>query len=494
VSVAATDEFRVVTFLGGEDYISPVTFDSQHNAQATVAVPLVFAATQSGSNLSTSQPGVILSPSAIKGALIVGLNLQTLWNSVLNHKLGESGYAYVVDGQGNLISYPSGDFLIGHPNVAGVTEVKTALAETGLPGAPPRQPAPRTTVSETGVRVLSSHLKVQRTGWTVVAEEPISSVYAPVTNDEQVAALFFAVSVLVGLGLILLLARSLLQPISALEEGARRFGSGDLSYRVQLKRRDEFSLLAGTMNQMAEKISADFAKLHEVDQLKNEFIAIASHNLRTPLTIMKGYIEVLKQDTHSEHAKSVVEAIERGTHDLAGFSEDLLTISSIESGNAYISLQAITAGELLAPVKLDMQAYAKHKHVNVMWTAPDDSQSLTLSPMHIRSVISNLLKNAIEFTPEKGQVEFSFRVEPDNYVITVKDNGIGIPPEEMDRLFTKFHRATDTLQYDHPGTGIGLYVTLLLVEAHNGQVKVASQVGKGSTFTVLLPVRLGSEV
>jgi two-component system sensor histidine kinase VicK len=104
------------------------------------------------------------------------------------------------------------------------------------------------------------------------------------------------------------------------------------------------------------------------------------------------------------------------------------------------------------------------------------------------------LKNAIEFTPEKGQVEFSFRVEPDNYVITVKDNGIGIPPEEMDRLFTKFHRATDTLQYDHPGTGIGLYVTLLLVEAHNGQVKVASQVGKGSTFTVLLPVRLGSEV
>jgi signal transduction histidine kinase len=492
VDMAASDAFRVVTFLGGEEYFSPVTFDAQHDADVTLAVPLVhFSSAQTGTRLSTAQPGVILAPTAIKGALIVSFDLQSLWDSVLNHKLGESGYAYVVDDQGNLIAYPNQDFLAHHPNVAGVPEVKAALAETQQPGAQPLQPAPHTTGSETGKQVLSSHLKVARTGWTVVAEEPTAGVYAPVINDEQVAALFFAVSVLIGLGLILLLARSLLRPISALEEGARRFAAGDLSYRVQVRHRDEFSLLADTMNQMAEKISADFTKLREVDQLKNEFIAIASHNLRTPLTIMKGYIEVLKADTRSKHAKGVVAAIERGTHDLAGFSEDLLTISSIESGNATISPQAITVGELLGPVKKIVEASAKHKQINLVWWTPDDSLSVTLSPIHVRNIISNLLKNAVEFTPEKGQVEFAFQVEPDNFVITVKDNGTGISPEEMDRLFTKFHRATDTMQYDHPGTGIGLYVTLLLVEAHNGHVKVASQVGKGSAFTVTLPARAG---
>jgi signal transduction histidine kinase len=488
VDVSSTPAFRVVNFLGGEDYISPVTFDAQHQGQATLAVPLVqFTTTQAGANLSTSQPGVILPQSAIKGALVISLNLQSLWNSVLNHKLGQSGYAYVADDQGSLIAYPNPNFLVQHANASSVTEVRDALAETQLAGSTPPAPRPRITTSETGQRVLSSHTKIGRTGWVVVAEEPIASVYAPVTNDALVALAFFAISVFIGLGLILLLARSLLAPIAALEEGARHLASGDLKYRVSLKRRDEYSLLADTLNQMADKISADFAKLHEVDRLKNEFIAIASHNLRTPLTVMKGYIEMLKSDAHSEVSKQVVAAIEHSTRELAGFSEDLLTISSIEAGYANLAIRSITVGELLDPLQSDLEAMAKQKNITLNWTTPEPGSPLTLSPMHIRSVISNLVTNALEFTPDSGVVDFNFGVLGGNYVITVKDTGTGIPPEEMERLFTKFHRATGTLQYDHPGTGIGLYVTLLIVEAHKGHVKVSSQVGRGSTFTVVLP-------
>jgi signal transduction histidine kinase len=490
VNVASTNAFRVVTFLGGEDYISPVTFDASHDGYITIAVPLIGdSSPQAGTSLSSSQPGVTLPPSAIKGALIVTLALKELWNSVLNSNLGHAGYAYVVSDQGSLIAYPNTKFAEDHVSLANVEEVRSALTATpGVPGSVPIQPVPRETVSETGVKVLSSYSTVARTGWIVVMEEPISQVYAPVKSELTVAAGFFALSCLVGMLLIMLTARSLLTPIRTLSEGAGRFAKGDLQFRIAMTRGDEFGLLAQTLNDMAAKISATIAKLQDADNLKNEFIFIASHNLRTPLTLINGYVELMKDSPGSGDTLKMIKGIEGSAHELNRFSEEMLTISTIESGYAILNITDISIGELLKPVKLEYDGLAKNKVVTLTWSVPESATVVRLSPVHIRTALANLLRNALEFTPRGGLIDVVILVEPDRLVLSVRDNGSGIEPKEMERLFTKFHRGTSALRYDHPGTGIGLYVTGLIVEAHHGQISVRSQLGHGSTFTITLPV------
>jgi signal transduction histidine kinase len=486
--LSKSDAFRVVTFLSGGDYISPVSFDSRHEGHITLAVPIIsFTTSQSGNYLTTSQPSVVLAPSSIKGALILDVALQGLWNKVLSNRLGQSGYAYVVDGQGNLVAYPHAGFAANHPSLAQVAEVKTALSEDQTPGATDPEPQARETTSEKGTRVLSSHYRVDRAGWIVVAEEPIDSVYAPVINDLRVAGTFFAVSAMLGLVLVLLTAHSLLAPIRALIEGANRFGKGDLGHRIELARRDEFGMLAQTFNSMAAKISADITKLRDVDDMKNEFISLASHNLRTPLTVINGYIELMKDMRVSAETKEMMKAIEESARDLSGFSEDMMTISTIRSGNGEVDHSQITIERLLGPVRANFDAQAAKKGVLLEWRLPDPQTTLNLSTGQIRSALSNLIKNALEFTPEKGRIEVAVDVRPEGYTFSISDTGAGIQKEEMDRLFTGFHRATDTLRYEHGGAGIGLYLTLLVVEAHRGQITVRSQPGQGSTFTIVLP-------
>ncbi len=491
VNVASSDAFRVVSFLGGEDYISPVSFDAQHNGYLNIAVPITdYASTLTGStSLTTSKPGVILSPSAIKGAVIVTVQLRSLWGTVLNAKLGESGYAYVTDDLGNLIAYPDTNFAVHHANLASTAAVKQSLSETLTPGATLPNPTPTQTTSERGVQVLSSNYRIPRTNWTVVAEEPISSVYAPVNDDIRIAVIFFMLSFLVGIILIVLMARSLLRPIRVLSEGANKLANGQLGYQINLVRNDEFGLLAQTFNNMASRISASIAKLESLDQLKNEFIIIASHNLRTPLSVINGSVGILRESDISPRSRKRVDDILDASRKLSSFSDDLLTISSIEAGTAKLHIENITVSDLIGPIQEAFDPKAADKNVTLNWSVPNPSVTVTLSPVHIRSAISNLLTNALEFTPNGGEVTVSFAADRKHFEVTVRDTGTGIVPSEVKRLFTKFHRGTSNLKYDHPGIGIGLYLTLLIVEAHNGSIHVRSQIGHGSTFTITLPAQ-----
>ena len=488
VDVSDTDAFRVVTFLGGEEYIGPVNYDAQHNGTIEISIPITnYAATQNGINLSTSQPGVTLGNDAIKGALIVKVGLQQLWNAVLNDQLGRPGYSYVTDSRGNLIAYPDGKYSSRHSNLETVAEVKKAIGETVEPGVAPPLPAPSRTISETGEEVLSSHYRVLRTGWIVITEEPIASVDAPVNNDIKIAAVFFVLSLFTGLVLVALTARSLLRPIHALSDGANKLAKGELSARIELHSFDEFGLLAKTFNAMAAKLSADIAKLENLDKLKNEFITIASHNLRTPLTVINGSVDMLRAERLDQSNRNMVEAIDKASKQLSAFSEDLLTISSIESGTAQLRIATITADDLVMPLREEYSAKAEAKGVRLVWTMPNPLEPLHLSPDHIRSALSNLLTNALEFTNSGGEIEVSVQSDAQNYIIAVRDTGSGIDPEELQQLFTKFHRGTSVLRYDHPGIGIGLYLTLLIIEAHHGRITVRSELNQGAQFTIYLP-------
>ncbi len=279
-----------------------------------------------------------------------------------------------------------------------------------------------------------------------------------------------------------------LRPIEHVSRMAIIVGEGNYGQQIKADRNDEIGDLARSVNQMANTLKHDIEKLQEVDRLKNEFIMIASHNLRTPLTIIKGYLDALHVTKMSDETRQMVAAIETSAFSLSSFSEDMLIISTIEAGNTQpISATDTTLADIFEPLRSNFDLLADQKRVKLHWELPEGKIPLQLSLWHARNAISNVIANAIKFTQEGGTVSIIFEQPSDNYVFTVTDTGIGIAPEEIGKLFTKFHRGTSTLEYDYEGTGIGLYATKLLVESQGGKISVASAPGKGSTFTITLP-------
>jgi signal transduction histidine kinase len=294
--------------------------------------------------------------------------------------------------------------------------------------------------------------------------------------------------IITAMALYELTSRFFIGPIERVSQQAIIISQGKYEQTVDVVRHDEIGDLANSVNTMSEHLQADITKLKEVDSLKNEFITITSHNLRTPLSIIKGNIDLLDSANLAPNITNIIHSINISAHQLGSFAEDMLTIASIEANSKALTLQDTTIADLVSDnLKETFNAAAKQKNITLNWNIHDPAAVVSVSPNHIQSVIRNLVDNAIKFTNEGGVVDFTIAIQNTALIITVHDNGIGISADEQSKLFTKFHRGTNIMQYDYAGTGIGLYVTKLIVEAQHGSIQVSSELGKGATFTAIIP-------
>lgn len=288
-----------------------------------------------------------------------------------------------------------------------------------------------------------------------------------------------------------LIRRFFLEPIERVSGLALIVSQGNYDQQISVGSNDEIGDLAHSVNQMANTLKGNIQKLREVDQLKNEFIMIASHNLRTPLSVIVGNVDLLKGSSSLEaDAHNMITAIESSVRSLGVFAEDMLTIASIENGEAVLSLKKTSVSQLLRGLEQEFSNLAQTKGVALEWHVDNQERELNMSEVHLRGAVRNLLDNAVKFTKAGGTVTFSLGYVDSETQISVKDTGAGIAPEELPKLFTKFHRGTSTLVYDYTGTGIGLYAAKLIVAAHHGTITVDSHAGQGSTFTIHLPDQL----
>lgn len=282
-----------------------------------------------------------------------------------------------------------------------------------------------------------------------------------------------------------------IKPLREVSRSADIISAGNYNQQIvsHADGQDEIGKLAQAVNKMANALKADITKLQEVDKLKSEFLMIASHNLRTPLAIMRGYIELAETANTVDALKKIVTSVQDGVTRLHLLSEDLLTISTLEAGGEKMEKTATDTKAFIDSVVSEFELLASQKKLSWQFanTVPD-SVKLDLSQANMRSALGNIIDNAIKFTKEGGSVHVSSKIENNKLVFSVADTGIGIEPDEIPKLFTKFHRGTSTLTYDYEGAGIGLYLTKLIVSDHAGQITVNSQAGQGSTFTVYLPL------
>ena len=264
----------------------------------------------------------------------------------------------------------------------------------------------------------------------------------------------------------------------------------------EIEAREEIRKLADELAATNVQLEVSNERLRILDQRKSEFVSIASHQLRTPVTAMKGYSSLLLEDAYGavpEKMKDPIDKIFRSSERLALMITDFLNVSKIEQGSMTYTFVPLDLKKMMVDLVQDFHIAAGEKKLDVETDIPDGEKfNVVADEGKIRQIISNLLDNAIKYTPE-GSVRVSLKKEPTHgedgmILLQIKDTGIGLSQDDIHHLFGKFTRGAEGSKVNTSGSGLGLYVAKKMMEEHKGNIWVDSEgKGKGSVFCIELP-------
>jgi two-component system, sensor histidine kinase ChiS len=471
----------------------------------------------------------------------IDITLDQIVKGILSLQVEQTGFAFLISRTGQAIAFPerAADFLAFRGSFAGefkqneafvhqLTKVRDPafqnIIEAMMQGA-----ADLTTYTDpkTLQDYFMAYHPIPVTGWSVAVVVPVQEVIAPavLTNqkieksrdrtaamlDERSQSLIQTfVWLLLGIILALvpvalLFARTISKPIHALAEGSRRVGAGELEHRISINSGDEIEDLSITFNQMANDLQTKIREIErvnqellELDQLKSKFISMASHELRTPLIAIQGYVDLIREGKGggiSDEQRKMLDTVSRNATRLARIVAELLDISRIEENKLVLERTPISLSRVIQEIADEQQPYLDSRGHTLTLELTDQLPLVNGDLDRLSQVVINLLGNAIKYTPDHGQIHIRTFVDKGLVHLAVSDTGIGIKAEDISKLFKRFstlgditkHR-TGKNEFMAGGTGLGLSIVQGIVQAHEGQIWVESEFGKGSTFYVALPI------
>src|SRR5262245_36372382 len=312
---------------------------------------------------------------------------------------------------------------------------------------------------------------------------------------------FSATSVIVALLLGFVLSWAFILPVRKMQRALGDITAGDFDERVEVPNRDEFGTLAKDLNHTSERLATLFdeqrtlasqlrqtnASLERASEAKSRFLANVSHELRTPMTAILGFTDALLAGVDgplNDEQKASLQWVQRGGQELLGLINEILDLSKIESGKLTIDAEPFEPRELVEAVVAQHRSLAAQKGLRLAWRDVGTPTEVILDRQRVRQILVNLVGNALKFTDE-GEVDVDAGSAPDGGLrVAVRDTGPGITNEQQEVIFEEFHQAEGAA----PGTGLGLSISRLLARAMGGDVALESELGRGSVFTLVLPL------
>lgn len=282
----------------------------------------------------------------------------------------------------------------------------------------------------------------------------------------------------------IVMSRSLTRPLNSLAAAARDIGAHNLSRRVEEKGSSEMVAVARAFNEMA-------ADLDEAEQLRRNLLADVAHELRTPLSVLQGNLRAILDEVYPLDQSEMARLYEH-TRLLSRLVNDLHELAQAEARQLPLDLQETNLSRLVATTAETFRPSAEAKGITLTTELPADLPSVHIDAARITQVLQNLLANALRHTPAEGTITIRAEANPETVQLAIADTGDGIPPEHLPHIFDRFYRADPARSRDRGGAGLGLAIARAIIEAHGGQITVASEGvlgGKpGSTFTIHLPL------
>lgn len=458
----------------------------------------------------------VAAPVKNKDGIMIGvmsgeISLKPITQSINSAMLGSSGYLLLTDDRGVIWARPpqlkeagfgSNVFILSvlggeYGGVAGQTQEYQ---------------------STFGDLVVASGKKLNGIGWALVAEWPKSDAYAIVYSIINQGIIYLILIFSIAVVAALLFATRITKPIKILDQGAKVIGQGNFAHRIQIQTKDELQDLAERFNEMAknlkgigelretqarlEGLSKSLEKEKELSQIKDKFIATASHQLRTPVSVIRWLAESMRGAT-AQNKMAVVESqlddLYKNMESLSLVIGDILTVAELGIGYQPASLMQFSlkkeAEEAISRFKKD----AEEKNINLRLKLSDekDDYKINASLLNIRRAMEHLIANAVAYTKKDGNILVELFRGENGIEFSIKDDGIGVLPEDQKLIFGEFARGKNSVEMKNVGTGLGLFIVKTIIEGHKGKVGVESptvwekdsaKIKLGSKFYFFLPL------
>lgn len=439
---SASEEFKRV--LEGEVYQGPVLRSQILEPFTTVALPLIFGEKE-------------------KAVLLGELNLKFLSGLVSRFEFGETGRVYLIDSAANVIIHPDISLVLRGHNLRHSENALDVLKGATLPifGH----------LDEKGIGVEASGLFLPAFGWGIISEQSLSEINILRNRIILVAALSFSIGAL----LLLLIFQNRLRLVQLNQKLSQYLYENYLSAQLLVRRDLELTEVN--------------TRLQELDAAKSEFVSVAAHQLRTPLTgIRWSYQTLLEEGGLSNEQRKIIEDALQAAIRMTDLINDLLNVARIEEGRLGFIIKPTPLEPFFQKIIPGFRKQAEEKGVKFVFDLPKGLSLIGFDPEKTAVVLEDILDNAIKYTPPGGKV--AVRVLPlEKFVkIEIEDTGIGIPKDQQRLVFSKFFRADNALLFQTAGTGLGLYLVKNIIEKQGGDIGFKSEEGKGSTFWFTLPI------
>jgi len=403
---------------------------------------------------------------------------------------------YLLDTLGNIITYVAPYKRVKLEKVD-LNPVKQFIAEgkdhSFIKGDDPRHPESENIFS---AAPIVNDDKLEGYFYIILASEEQAEVVYELQNSYiyKLGRKMFFITLLGALLIGLLAIWFLTKNLRTIIETVTRFKEGDYQARVAEKDKGDLAILATTYNEMADKIVENIDQLKSVENLRRELIANVSHDLRTPLAIMQGYVETMlmkNENLSAEDREKYLTTVLSSSEKLSKLISQLFEYSKLEARQIEPKKEPFFVSELAQDVFFKYQILAKEKDISIHLNMPKDLPLVFADVGLVERVIQNLMDNALKFTPNGGRIQLDLTPQNNHVEIKIADNGPGISEEQQSHIFERYHKA-DRKGYQTGGAGLGLAIVQKILELHDATIRVQSRLNEGTAFMFQLPAYAGA--